>query len=336
MPLHRTAALKAQTVSSIGFSGAGFLLCYHLGVAKCLLEQGLLPKKGELRSTELRLTGVSGGALVAAAVCAGVDPDDALQMTLSVSRETRKAGMLDALQPGFSLIDVMENRFSTLIHEAVDHDSDFLMRRIDHGRLLRIGLTDRRVFPPIGQNPRAIVHVDRYRDMQDVIASCILSSYIPGVTGPAWGSLDSRHGAILKAGERLRDMIDAGCVLYTSSGVPLPRLSKDHDSVREICWDGGLVNGFPFFDDDTLMVCPLAADFHTNPTINPGIEYDWNTVRHVQIDPRVRLHLTTANMALLRRIIFSSDDEVLESNFIEGYDHAYLFLRRNSLLTVFH
>ena len=99
-----TAAGKAtlRGISSLGFSGAGFLTCYHLGVAQCLLKQGVLLKQGERPSNNHatpRLTGVSGGALTSAALVAGVDPDDGMQVILKVTNQTRQ-GTLDALTPG--------------------------------------------------------------------------------------------------------------------------------------------------------------------------------------------------------------------------------------------
>lgn len=340
----KTAFLRSP--SSFSFSGAGFLACYHMGAAKCLLEHGLLPGKGQLLAApadadaatkSTRLTGVSGGALVAAALCAGVDPVDGMAATLNVSQAARQAGRWDALQPGFSLVDVMEKWLSKLVREAVNDDSEYFMRRIEHGKRLRIGLTDRRVFPPVG-NPSAFVYVDQYRSIDDVLAACILSSYIPGVTGPALGSRDRQNSAVWKAAKQLKDMIQAGCV-KDSTGLPLT-LTSGEDDIREICWDGGLVNNFPLFDDDTVMITPLAADFFPNASINPGIEHQdsasLQSIRKWAINDLVQIHITSANMITLRMIVLSSEDRQLESKYAEGYDNARLFLNQRNLLTVFH
>lgn len=98
---------SSSRISSLGFSGSGFLACYHLGVAKCFLEHGCLDsfkRSGELGA---RLTGVSGGALIAAAVTAGVDPEVGMQTTLGIAQRTRQeGGYLDVFRPGYvSLID---------------------------------------------------------------------------------------------------------------------------------------------------------------------------------------------------------------------------------------
>lgn len=96
-------AAIGRSISSFGFSGAGFLTCYHLGVAECLLKNGLLLPKGALpldHRTPI-LTGVSGGALVATAVSLGVSPEDAMRATLAIAAQTRQAGgFLDHLKPG--------------------------------------------------------------------------------------------------------------------------------------------------------------------------------------------------------------------------------------------
>lgn len=111
-------------VPSISFSGAGFLGCYHLGVASSLLKHGYLLPKGEVAtssSSQLKngtkhstiassssspsrhpiLLGASAGALTCAGIAAGVPGEDAMDIVLNVARATReKGGILDALRPG--------------------------------------------------------------------------------------------------------------------------------------------------------------------------------------------------------------------------------------------
>jgi hypothetical protein len=96
-------AAAGRALSSLGFSGAGFLTSYHLGAADCLLKRGLLLQRGELPVDDKTpvLTGVSGGALVATAVSIGVRPEDGMMATLAIAEQSRKAGgMLDHLRPG--------------------------------------------------------------------------------------------------------------------------------------------------------------------------------------------------------------------------------------------
>ena len=101
------ASLAAKAVPSFGFSGAGFLTCYHLGVAECLLKHGKLLAPGELPKDDEGtheapiMTGVSGGALVATAVSLGIRPEDGMKATMAIAEHTRKAGgLLDHLRPG--------------------------------------------------------------------------------------------------------------------------------------------------------------------------------------------------------------------------------------------
>lgn len=97
----------SRKVSSFGFSGAGFLTCYHLGVAECLIHRGVFPGSGEIAKDDILhspviLTGVSGGALVAAAISVGIRPVDGMNAMLDVAEHTRKAGgLLDHLHPGY-------------------------------------------------------------------------------------------------------------------------------------------------------------------------------------------------------------------------------------------
>jgi len=356
-------------ISSFGFSGAGFLVSYHLGAAKCLIDHGLLPHQDETFSEKnVKLIGVSGGALLSAAVAVGVDMDDGMQTVLDVSRRTRaltRTG-LDVLEPGFSLVDVAEEAFIRLLKKSGDilEDNEKFLRRVQGGEYVRIGLTDRRIFPPVGHNPRAFCYADKYRDVDDLLAACILSSYIPIVTGPAWGTRDARNGAVARAALRLQDMIESGCVRYAGTGLPLeplPRFAEgtpqgDEEEARlnparEICWDGGLVNAFPLIDEKTVLVSPLAGDFLDVASITPALEYSISDVvdetdrakttentappRYIEVNPYVRIHVTRDNARALRLILMSSDDDALQSKFAQGYDNARRFLDRKNLLNVF-
>ena len=278
----------------------------------------------------------SAGALVASSVAAGMDAAEGMDTVLAIAHQTRRAGRLTTLQPGFSLVDVMEAEVSKRLHKAIDDDNDEFLRRIDGGRLLRIGLTDRRVWPPVGPNPRAMCYVDEYRDIDDVVAACVLSSYVPGVTGPTWGSLDERHKAILRAAQRLRDMVRAGCVKKGLTGERL-QLSEISSDLRELYWDGGLVNAFPIIDRDTIIITPIAADFTNNPSINPSIEYSDKAlpIRKWRANPTAQLHMTSDNMRTFQSLILNPDEKNLQSFFARGYDNALAFLDKHSLLQVF-
>ena len=76
-----------------------------------------------------------------------------------------------------------------------DIDPEIFRRRVQPG-LLRIGLTDKRgLWPtPVGTLRQRFMdsyrYVDSYRDIEDVIACSMLSSYVPGLTGSLNGVKD--------------------------------------------------------------------------------------------------------------------------------------------------
>ena len=76
-----------------------------------------------------------------------------------------------------------------------DIDPELFARRVPHS-LLRIGLTNKReLWPtPIGTLCNRLLdsynYVDSYRDIEDVIACSMLSSYVPGLTGSLNGVKD--------------------------------------------------------------------------------------------------------------------------------------------------
>lgn len=344
---------------SYGFSGAGFLGCYHVGVAACLAKQGLLPRRDDVgegaaaRASPL-LTGVSAGSLIAAATLAGVDPEpDGMEVVLEAARRTRELGVrsarrvggggivpdgegsmlsrlggptpsLDVFTPGFSLIDAVEGPFREAMVRALggycevvetgdgdggcdggndgkeitsgrriairDVDPALFARRFPPSSL-RIGLTDRRALwpprpPPYGHAYR---YVDSFRDVDDVIAAGMLSSYIPGVTGPLSIAADGDGmgegtDASFRAGLKLAEMADLGLVKDGRTGVAcaaLPGGGRDDDSAHDAgvvdegtrrCYiDGGLADNFPTFDVETVVVTPLNGIFDPNPSICPSM-----------------------------------------------------------------
>ena len=196
-------------------------------------------------------------------------------------------------------------------------------------------MTDRREWSPVGPNPRAVVYVDEYRSIDDVVAACVLSSYVPGVTGPTWGSWDERHTAILRAARRIQEMVQAGCVKKGATGEPL-RLSEVSADLRELYWDGGLVNAFPIFDQDTIIVTPIAADFR-NLSINPSIEYcdKGLSVRKWPANPTTKLHMTTSNLHTFQSLLLNTEPDNLQYFYARGYDNCLAFLDKHSLRQVF-
>jgi hypothetical protein len=317
---------QQQHFTSVGFSGAGFLACYHLGVVQCLRDQGLLHCALE-KDKVIPLTGVSAGALTAVAIAADIEPSDCMSVVLSCAHKAREAGRLNTWQPGFSLVDVVEHYTQKMLLHV---DEEAFLHRIDHGKRLRIGLTDRRVFPPI-RNRHAECYVDRYRGLQDAIAVCVLSSFVPGWTGPVQGRRDTTHRAVSRAAQRLDQMIEFKCVKRTITDAPI-RLKPEDSTARETCWDGGLVNAFPIFDARTLLVTPIAAHFPSHSIcIHPGMEYDSANVHRFAWTDRVHVHWTAANAYNFRCLLASSEPDVLHAKFSQGYDNATRYLKQHGI-----
>jgi len=417
--------MATSALPSIGFSGAGFLGCYHVGVASCLQRQGWLglDDSANHRTTTIQpttikplvplLTGVSAGSMIAAATAAGVAPEpDGMDVVLTAARRTRelsKKSLLptfDALTPGYSLIDAVEGTFREAIVKALggtlpsksqqqnrdlsDHDytleslydidPQLFQRRFPMGSL-RIGLTDKRAllssFPPpspLSALPTAYRYVDSYRNVEDVVAACMLSSYIPGVTGPllkdnklleafniGGSEKDEEAGndAMKRAGRQLREMTRLGLVKDGKTGLPsaqqseteIERSSQDQDDDSTQYWDGGIADVFPTFDDNTIIVSPISG-VYSNPTICPSMQQPNEVENNSSVSYLLRsyvpslpatfrhcskssLGLNMENAKAVKDMILSSDDEQLYQRFKEGYDDTTRFLNERDLTRVF-
>lgn len=280
------------------------------------------------------LTGVSGGSLCAAGVACGVSPQDGMSTVFHIAESTSKQGRLNALTPGFSLIDQVEVNFATILKQALggsndgDYDKELLQERLKGSRL-RIGFTDRRIFPPFGNNTRAYFYIDEFRSVDDIVAACLLSSYIPFVTGPFQGSYCPTNLAVKRSMELVNEMVKLGHVKNGITGQPVvvEQTSTPEGRSREYFWDGGLVNVFPVVDDSTVIVTPIAARFSPNPYISPAIENNISTPT-IKFDPRSEVFLHPTNVETLRQMTLAPDKQVLQERFSQGHDDArYVFCR---------
>ena len=303
---------------SIGFSGAGFLGCYHLGVADCLLKHSIILgplDKIPSSSQHPILLGASAGAIVAASICAGVRAEDGMNIVLEIRRRVKAhGGALDVLYPGVSLIDYVRELVLPAIQQAVGNDEELLMRRISNSRL-RIALTRKSSYSLYGWAPlpaslvlsrtqkiiskdvaqvsNAYCYVDSYRSIEEVVSACILSSYIPGLTGPARGVDDVVNKAVRDATHSVLQLVELGAVKDGATGkaLSLSDLSPTTDesdsnthvsdaanktntpssSLLEPFLDGGLSCVWPTVDNSTIIVCPIRANFDPNPAIFPEL-----------------------------------------------------------------
>lgn len=314
------AALRP--LSSISFSGAGFLTVYHLGVAHCLLENGLIclePPKDSSTQTPSILTGVSGGALVSSTLTFGITPERSMEALLEVAGKARQQS-LNIYHPGYSLIDAVEQHLFAIFKTI---DDEQLQHRARGGRL-RIGFTDGRVFPPFGYNPKAYLYIDSFQTVDDVVAACVLSSYVPGATGPLLSS-NVTNKAVQRSQERLSELAKQGAV-KNFYGVSI---EQDAKIASPIFVDGGFVNVWPVIDSDTLIVTPLSAQFQKHNYICPPCADS----KFFAVNPYSSLAMHYSNVSTLQDMIWSSVDDVLELRFAQGHDNARAFLERHNLLS---
>lgn len=362
-------------IPSISFSGAGFLGVYHAGVYSCLLKHNHVLQPLEKLSPHHSkispiLTGVSAGALVSASISAGVTPENMMNVILKVAQRTKeKGGFMDVLRPGFSLIDQLEDLVEIEMYQALggshpkdspnDYDNDLLMNRIQNGKLLHIGLTDREKFD--FTNPKtdlkAYVYADSYRDIKDICSAAMLSSYIPFGTGPTLWEWDNKNLAVKRAWEIVKDMEQRGFLKHGVSGETVvgPRgilqsiqSGTEADDKEDVAddklryLDGGLANLCPEIDERTLIVAPING-IYSKPFIAPlapiidegSILEKLNIIKHVEISDRVQIGANAENLLALYQMAKSSSNQVLEDRFRDGYDDAKRFLSEHDLLTVY-
>jgi len=301
---------SANKIPSLGFSGAGFLGVYHLGVWACFLEQGLILAPGEVTASASAststtvptiLSGVSAGSIVAAGIASGIHPDDGMNLILTVSQRTRgkTSKLMDVLTPRFSLIDQVEDLLRVEMKKALggtdeangydDYDVDLLLRRTEGGSL-RIGLMDRRQLSRVVTTyevyvPEAYVYVNQFRNVEDVVAASVLSSFLPGLTGPLQGSNCPHNASVQRASRQLSQLMRAipHAIRQEGSHQPVDILSHDHndddkdnnngdddndDVPYTHFYDGGLAHLFPIVNDSTIIVSPFNGIF-SNPCICP-------------------------------------------------------------------
>ena len=192
------------------------------------------------------------------------------------------------------------------------------------GGRLRIGFTDGRVFPPFGYNPKAYLYIDSFKSVDDVVAACVLSSYVPGATGPLLTS-NVTNQAVQRSQEKLSELAKLGAV-KNFFGISI---EQDAKLSSPIFVDGGLVNVWPVVDADTLIVTPLSAQFQSHDYICPPCTES----RFVAVNPYSSLAMHYSNVSTLQDMIWSSVDDVLQQRFAQGHDNARGFLERNNLLS---
>ncbi|KAJ0409306.1 hypothetical protein ATCC90586_007584 [Pythium insidiosum] len=133
------------------FSGCGFLIPYHLGVAQALQDMGYL------HPSRSRVAGASGGAIAALAIAANADLSLVLEDTKDVAAFGRSKGSWGKLE--LRLRELFDARFR-------DVDMDALANRLT--------VATQKVWPT-----RELVLTDAFESPQDLCDAVIASSFIP-------------------------------------------------------------------------------------------------------------------------------------------------------------
>jgi hypothetical protein len=222
---------------------------------------------------------------------------------------------------------------------AENMDEEEILRRVQGGRL-RIGLTDSGYFPFFrGNQQEAYVFVDEFENLQEILAACILSSYVPGLTGPAPLARSFQiHPAVLQANKCLKEMVERGAVKDRKGS----RRERLHKETSEL-WDGGLVNLFPTINKESILVTPFAGTFK-NPTISPmmvagapqELPTGFTTPKIAfPVNSYSSVDVSMENLRTLRYMALSSTDDALQTWFAQGYDTCQLFLSNNNMQSNF-
>lgn len=301
---------------SLSLSGAGFLGSYHLGVVSALQANNFLPDYSGKHATtvsggDVMLLGASAGALVAASVFAGSRTEDLMNILLTLAKEA-SSRPINALTPGFSLIDVLEPHLRTELGSVAP---SLLSKRLAGGRL-RVALTA--PGPGFLTNPcKASRTVDTFRDAEHLVAACILSSYVPAATGPLCPAEDSA------AGRAAKTMAAAWGI--KGGDVELQLVPQQAGAGAFI--DGGLATMWPVRDHTTVIASPIAVrSDHGNGTICPSGDFRW----FVRGGRGVTVDASLSNLTRGWSMLISPTAAELEKSFRDGHDDAQHFLGRST------
>lgn len=302
-----------MALRSFSFSGSGFLGSYHVGVACALRSRGLLPDYTAASRTaaarDVTLVGASAGALVSAGVMVGADGDEMMEVVSAVAVETAKQP-LDALTPGYSLIDALEPHLRRLLSKA---DPAEVVGRAK-GRL-RVVLTT----PGVGyvvQGMRANRVVDEFADVEHLTAACLLSSFVPGVTGPLRPAPQSAAGRAAQVIDRCWGIKRGSeCSAALSPVAQAPGESS-------LFLDGGFTATWPVVDEQTVLVSSLAVRAPRD-VICPVGDFGWTLSAH-----GVSAEVSGAQLGRVYRALLSPSPQQLQEAYRDGHDDATRFIRQ--------
>lgn len=146
----------------LSFSGCGFLIPFHLGVASYLKTVPPEQKLYRQLTKDSRFAGASGGAIVAAGLAGKMSIDLLMHLALELASTCRQHGTgwkLDQV-----LTRALNENITTDIYDTIQH----------HREGLTIAMT-RVSFPQV-----KVAHVSTFHSREDLIQALRTSCYLPG------------------------------------------------------------------------------------------------------------------------------------------------------------
>lgn len=357
--MHRHWNNPTTKNDSLSFCGAGFMGVYHVGVAACLQKYGCLPNYSSNNayddavnkmsaSSIQKLTGVSAGSLVSAAIAMGVSMDDSMNVLMELSRHARKHNqVMGCLSPGYSLLDELYRLMKPVVYDALaGGDEELFVRRVRPGNL-RVGFTDVGAFVGAvrasvmsggaalgdqsqgglnGSSNRYIQegyrYVDEFHTIDELLCSTMISSYIPGVTAPQVFRNNADENSVVKKSLKMLETSFQLRIKNDNGDVVEYESVKGRRKLNLI--DGGIVNMFPIFDSNTTIVSIFSGDYGNKNHISPSEVIDSNSALSALSDPisGYKINLTKFNADMLRGMILNSSDEEIEQKYKQGWADA--------------
>lgn len=249
-----------------------------------------------------------------------------------------------------SLVDEVESCLPRVIKENLGGTADHGYENYDNERFhklssdLRIGISHRRSTKHIisGKkfNGEAFCYIDQFRNIDDLVAACVISCYIPGGTGPKLGKLDPNHLAVARCSILVKEMECLGFIKTIKSNEPvnarksmmqLRGAARRVPSINrpESYRDGGLAQCLPTIDKNTLLVCPMAVEHADNPVISPACTCDGKRRRLLAVLPR-KLKFTKSTLKVCQCTLDTVNlvksrvirDEDIERIYAQGRNNA--------------
>ena len=149
--------MARNVITNFSFSGCGFLLPYHLGVANYLQNTFLLDKKTS------KLAGASGGAIASVGLAANISVEDMFTQVKDMAEYCRQHGTAWKLEN--YLRDALDQVLPSNVVELLDN---------------RVSIATTQVYPK-----QEICIYSSFSNKKDVIEAIVVSCFIPSYLSPS-------------------------------------------------------------------------------------------------------------------------------------------------------